>query len=712
MTIRQMVRMPGPKSLAVLLACLLFSFSTSCMREVQTIDCEKEPQHDSCKMLSIQNQGFSPRIYVDPPFGLSFSCVLLGCDETRTMVVENRGDALLAISKTRIVSIENHDFSFKLRQQTDDGLYVDTDLPSPQTPLFLAPSEKVEVEVRYDPQDAEEDIASFKLDWFNPKDSYENAVIEKLELALSAQYLGAAKDTITSDTLNFGYISVGQQTTRHVDITNTSTTDVVLALQSADILSEEPDTFRIEPGFVALVNPGDTISVPVTYSPLLPQASFAALQLQTNAIEGSYEIALMGTALESPTLTIVDPLDGLIDFGPVGLGTQHERSLQIRNDGGESASLQAQISLGSVAGFELIDGHSVLLDPLTDALVTVALSPNQGGQIAGELSLNLISNSPAASAPSSATIGLRADVQAPLLELGTPSLSFEPLVPGWVSSTQSIDIKNAGSGLLVIDDIGFEPGSSDQFEFTAPVDMPLFLNPDEGISLPLMVSANLLGPATGAVIFQSNSVDTAVHRVDLDVTIVSCEDACPIGGGTPSCNGGACSLEACDPGKHDSDGDLANGCECVEDQGGNDFGQVCSDRHDLGTLGDNCSSHPNTRMVTGTLHHQDDVDLFFVKTDDAGNAICDTLGDTSETSVELVDGPPGLSLCARIRDPETGCGGYTHHFDASVCGQTKYRHSGSYGSSDDKELTAWVLWKPSASPVCGEYTLRFRGEED
>ncbi|MFZ9888088.1 MAG: hypothetical protein ACO3JL_11350, partial [Myxococcota bacterium] len=43
-----------------------------------------------------------PRLYVDPPFGIGFDCVTLGCDETQTFVVENRGGGRLALRLIRL----------------------------------------------------------------------------------------------------------------------------------------------------------------------------------------------------------------------------------------------------------------------------------------------------------------------------------------------------------------------------------------------------------------------------------------------------------------------------------------------------------------------------------------------------------------------------------------------------------------------------------
>ena len=158
--------------------------------------------------------------------------------------------------------------------------------------------------------------------------------------------------------------------------------------------------------------------------------------------------------------------------------------------------------------------------------------------------------------------------------------------------------------------------------------------------------------------------------------------------------------------------DPLSGCECQEERGGSDIGASCTSRHNLGTLGDACSEHPSEKQFVGTLHSPEDIDVFFFSSDDASTfLICDGFGDSSKTTVQLLDGPPGLVLCANIAETGVGCGGYTTYFDENVCGQTKYEHDGSYGTDDDKDVTAWVMWHPDASPSCGEYTLKFRARD-
>ena len=115
--------------------------------------------------------------------------------------------------------------------------------------------------------------------------------------------------------------------------------------------------------------------------------------------------------------------------------------------------------------------------------------------------------------------------------------------------------------------------------------------------------------------------------------------------------------------------------------------------------------------MTGNLHNLEDVDLYFVHMDDGGSAFCDTFSDSFRAKVELLSAPPGLALCVNIRASGVGCGGYTNYFDPSYCGQNSYSANGSWADNDDKDVVAWVVWKPDASPICSDYQIKFRADD-
>ena len=715
---------PSISSLSLAVTLLLGS---ACATQIEEVDCLENPELGICEAADATTNNSPARIYVDPPFGVSFSCVLLGCNETRTLTIESKGSGSLGISRIVIDSEQVSDFSAALLREDAEGNLEEIDFPSADSPLILPPRTTAQLTVQYIPTDGIEDLGTLKIDWYDGYKSYDDAVVETLELNVSARFLGDATGALVSDRLNFGYAPIGDTTTLFVEVQNTSTSDVILSALSASLTEESSPAFELGMGWDGFANPGDTIKIPVTFTPSANEASYGKLVLETNDLVGYYEIDLMGTAIEHALLQAIEPADHVVDFGEVFFGQLRTRTMLLRNAGGQATTFTAEVTAGADQGFTLLDAGPFTLGPLDEQLVTIELNAQLGGPLSGNVTIvpEEITDEPAAeesvdeqdtvepAVPAEPiSVYLYAECSAPAATPSTTTLGFSPLVEGWTSDPMVVEVANTGTGELIISSVSFDVGSSEQIQIATGLTLPVILRPeDPPIEIPVMMFAAVLGDVTGALLIQTNSIDNDVIRVDIAGSVVTCEEGCPIANGAPDCSSGECGVASCIGGWHDTDLTASTGCECQEDRGGNDIGGVCSTRYDLGTLGDGCSSYPSQQVVQGTLHTAEDTDLFFARTEDTWAAFCDTFGDSSESSVELVDGPPGLVLCAVIREVESGCGGYTNYFDPGLCGSTRYSHDGSYGTEDSKDITAWVMWHPDAAPSCGTYTVKFRGED-
>ncbi len=704
-----MIKKLNVKSLILSIAAV-WAVASGCSTQVENVDCIENPDLGICQPTTVDGNTNPARIYVDPPFGASFSCVLLGCNETRMMTIENRGGVTLGISRVELESDMDHDFSIGLFEVDSLGNQSEIMSPTYDAPLLIERGKSVQLMVQYIPADGTEDVATLMIDWFNGNKAFEDTVIETLDLNVSGRFLGDATGVMVTEELNFGYTAAGEEKTLEVELLNTSETDVILSLMSATLSEDSAETFSIDPGFTGFVNPGDTIKIPVTYRPQLDEASFGTLVLEANDDNGIYEIPLMGTAIAEASLNVTHPTGFAVDFGQVEFASLRSRTVTLRNDGGTATTFEALVTSGAELGFSLVLPETDLLGPMESVEIGVDLVAGQGGPLSGSMSIEAGVDAEG-NRPEAITMSLMAECSAPVATPDHSMLSFPDLVEGWTSTPTPVTITNTGSGTLIVSSIEFDMGSSDQFQLAQGLSLPAMMNPGDVLEIPVLLTGLALGDTLGAILINSNSIEGGVLRVDLEGRVVTCSEGCPVSNGTPSCFNGTCEIMECNPGWHDTDDSSDTGCECQEDRGGSDIGQVCSTRYDLGTLGDGCSDYPNQKIMEGTLHDTDDMDLFFMRTEDTWGAFCDTFGDSARTSVELQNAPAGLVLCAVIRDANTGCGGYTNTYDPSVCGQLKYEHDGSYGSEDARDLTAWVMWHPDASPSCGSYTLKFRGED-
>ena len=685
-----------------LITGLLIGFLSGCATQVETIDCEENPDSPRCTPVTTQD-GIPPRLYVDPPFGLSFSCLTIGCDEEKIVTLENRGGSTLAIARLEIIAESGGDLSIEHWSLDIDGNRQAEQMPDPYTTIDLRYQETSDFSIRYIPTDAVEDVATLRIAYFDKAEgTYDEAVVEIMELPISARYVGVAEWQVGTDELDFGFVAVGETKTAELIIENTTPQPVVLGLDSADLSEDTPDAFELGMGWSAVANPGDEIRVPVTFTPTEESASFGTLVIQVTGSSQTLEIPLKGTSIEGGQLGFLNG-SGVLDFGDVHYGIGVERTLRLRNDGGSALDVGTALTVGSELGFSIETAENFSLGPLEEAVVVVRLTGAAGGTLEGLLAVN--------SNPS-ATIVLLADCAAPQAAMSQTSLNFGDIAEGWISDVQYVDIYNAGTGELVVSSLDFEVGTSAMFQVTVD-GLPASISPDDPpLRVGIHIEGYALGDQTGVLLVQSNSILSDFTRINLEAAVVTCDKACPTPNGLADCRSNSCGILSCSDGFHDVDLDPLSGCECQEERGGSDVGASCSNRHNLGTLGDACSEHPNEKQFVGTLHSPEDIDVFFFSSDDASTfLVCDGFGDSSRTTVQLLSGPPGLVLCANIAETGVGCGGYTTYFDPNVCGQNKYEHDGSYGTDDDKDVTAWVMWHPDASPSCGEYTLKFRARD-
>ena len=145
----------------------ILAVATGCSTKVENVDCLENPDLGICQPTTVDGNTNPARIYVDPPFGASFSCVLLGCNETRMMTIENRGGVTLGISRVALESDMDHDFSIALFEEDAMGNQMELMDPTYDAPLLIETGKSVRLMVQYIPADGTEDVATLMIDWFN-----------------------------------------------------------------------------------------------------------------------------------------------------------------------------------------------------------------------------------------------------------------------------------------------------------------------------------------------------------------------------------------------------------------------------------------------------------------------------------------------------------------------------------------------------------------
>lgn len=724
----------------------------SCVQEIDPFNCLSAP--GACSSVEEETKG-PPRLYVDPPFGVTFDCIALGCVETRPMIIENRGGGFTRLSKARLALDASTDMQVRLYDgeltedemraiyQKERALLLDdlplavvSDLepidedelltdeernaileglvplspPSDDEPLLLRPNQKVTALAVYAPTDGKTDEGTYNIVWSDGSVIFADAVLQNIDLPLRTRVLGDVSSSISTPTLSFGYVPVGQTVTLPVELLNTSVGGAILAITAATFDPTTPSEYSVifpEDTSTLLANAGDTIILPVQFTPTQEGIFVGSLYIATNdPIYPTLTVPLQATSVAAPVPALLEPASGQVNFGDVRLGTTREETIRIRNNGGTPISLTSSFVAGAEAGFSIASPTEQplpTLNPLDEIEVAVRLTPTVGGPIHGQI--NFTDSSGASTSLSMDAYGL-----APSGVWDVSSVEFGSLVQGWTAPAQTVHLANNGTGELTITSVEFEVGSSSQVHLAAVPPLPIKLEPNgESLDLSLLVVAQSLGRADATLLVTTDAVDNPVQRLPIRALVVTCAEGCPMNGGTPDCSAGRCEVGSCLPGRHDADQQFSSGCECEEDRQSNGVADIrgACPGSSIGTIGDDCASAPTNVTRSGTLHSTDDVDLYFFSADDGGGVFCDTFGDSFGVVVELISAPPGVELCMRAVGRGNGCGGENQR----QCGQSRYTVDGSFGSDDDRDVTVWVQWAPNAAPMCGNYTVRMRADD-
>lgn len=637
-----------------------------------------------------------PRFFAEPPFGVGFDCVTIGCDTEKSLVVENRGGGKLGVSLIRTTIDTSSDFTLRRKD--------DKPLPTPDEQVFLGPDEKLELVVRYVPGDGIIDEGAVELEHYDAAQEYVDAAPVTDEVPLTARAFGTPAATLPSEVLDFGFVPVGSSSTLELVVDNGGT-DAVLRVGPAALEDEAMTAFHPpEPADwdEGYANPGGSTTVRVAFTPATADAFFGALLIQTNdPARPTIRAVLQGTAIAEPRLAILEPV-GDLALPPVRVGETRTGTVIVRNIGGAPLDVNAAITSGAERGLSASPGALTAIGPLAAGAITVALSSQQGGDVSGALTLT--SNDP--TAPGGSVISVTGTVNAPVLQASPPAVDFGGVVQGWIAEPRTIALGNSGFGELTVTSIGFEVGSSSQMQLVDLPPLPVKLAPGEpGVVVTVVFNAQNIGPANAVLLVGSDSVSGDTARINIFGEVITCEQGCPTANGTPSCASGRCEVGTCFAGFHDADNGPGNGCECREDVVGNvvdDIPQACLGL-DLGTLSDN----DNGFNRSGTLHKLSDVDLYFIRMRDDTQFFDDDYG----AQVQLISGPPGLQVCANFQGPGTGCGGLPTNCSSSLV--RGHGQSGFFGSSDnDEDATIFVMWAPGSNPVCGNYTIQLRADAD
>ncbi len=624
----------------------------------------------------ISLEDLDPPGLVPDPSWLAFPCIGGSCDEVRTTTIAVRGRRAIAVRRIGLANPDRMDFAV-----TSDR--------SP--PFVLTIDETLAIDVQHRPNgDPTPDDAELLITYTDADpDGSDPERIDPgvVAVPLVRRRIGEALLTVSPAELNFGLVPLGSERSLPLTIRNEGFGNGGLWLDATATGRFEDLTIERRPP--GALFPSEAWDLSVVFRPTEERVFRGVLSLRAVGTETAVMVPVVGTS--RPRATLVVTPAGPIDLGELAVGQRAQTILTVSNEGGTPLTVQ-QTWIEPGTDDVSVRGPGVdapaRIAPLGSAEITVALTASRPGP--AQFALHLVTD---ADEHGVWTTPVRALVVRPQLEI-TPSTVDFGLVPrGW-TVTRPLEIRNAGFGELVVNDVSTTIGSSSLFTLAQRPRFPVTLRHRERVGLELVFRAEAEAVFRAAITISAQGADT---EVPLRSEGTSCERGCPVANGTPRCASGRCAIAECDPDYYDTDQRASNGCECASVAP--DPGPFCAEAQYIGRLDDDGSS----ATWVGQIATADDRDLVrFFAYDDSG-----FFTDAWRVEVRLESADPGIRFC--IFRHGTGAHLNACFFVTESCPEDRvYRRDGRFGRDDSADYVVRVFRTPGADATCTPYTLYVR----
>jgi hypothetical protein len=431
---------------------------------------------------------------------MAFGSVVNGTSSAATLTLSSSGTAAATISS---ISVSGTGFS----------------LGSETLPKTLSPGQTLAVPLSFAPTvtgSATGKVTIVSNSVANPTST----------VALSGEGVTATRQlTLSAPSLNFG--NVGNGTSSIATLTATSSGNSAATLSSVS-LSGSGFTM----GALALpksLAPGQSVAIPVTFTPKTTGADTGSLTLVSNATTAATStIALTGTGTSSAPQISLSATS--LSFGSVNDGSSKALALTVTSSGTSALSVNSLSISGS--GFSV--GPASLPATLAagqSLTVQITFLPQTAAAVTGKLTIN--SNSTTGTTSTVSLAGTGVTTTTPTLSLSTTALSFGSVVEG-TSTKQTLTLSSTGTAAVTIFSVSVV---ATDFTVVAGT-FPISLNPGASTTVTVQFGPKTTGTLTGQLAISSNSStgtsaavglsgfgEAAVaHSVDLTWTAPSASD--------------------------------------------------------------------------------------------------------------------------------------------------------------------------------------------
>ena len=423
-------------------------------------------QTNSTVALNLSGTGVTPGTLSPNPASLAFGSVQVGSNSSKSETLTNTGGATVTISQA---TASGAGFSVS-------GLTL---------PVTLAANQNVTFTATFAPTSA--GAASGTLSIVSDVSN------SPLSIPLSGTGLTPGALTANPSSANFGNVTVGNNQTAPVTVTNTGGESVTLS--SAVASGSGFSVTGANPPITLSAGQGATFNV--IFTPSAAGAASGTLTINSNASNTTLSVPLSGTGVAQGQL---GSNPSSFSFGNIQVGTSKSLTGTLTNTGGTSLTISAATASG--AGFSL----SGLALPLTlnagqSTSFTVLFTPTTSGGASGSVSITSTGSNPNLSIPLSGT-----GVTPGTLAANPTSVAFGSVQVG-NSTSLSETLTNTGGSTVTISQV-----SSTAAAFSiGGLTLPLTLTANQSVTFTATFVPTSAGAASGNLSVASSASNSTLN---------------------------------------------------------------------------------------------------------------------------------------------------------------------------------------------------------
>jgi len=429
----------------------------------------------STSVLTLSGSGVASGEMAASPASVAFGNVIVGNTQSVPVTVINTGGSNVTISQANV---------------TGTGFSI-TGLSLPAT---LTPNQAVTFTVKFAPAAAGNITGNLAI--------VSDAPGSPLNIALSG--IGVAPGSLTANpsSVNFGNVTVGNNKSVAVTVTNSGGTTVTISAAAA---TGNGFTFT-GPNLPAVVNAGQSATFNAIFTPTAGGSSSGNLTITSDANNPTLAIPLVGTGVTPGQIT---PNPTSLNFGNVAIGSSKTLVETLTNSGGTSLTISAASATGT--GFTL----SGIALPLTltagqSTTFNVQFAPTAAGASSGNVVITSNGANPTLDIALSGT-----GVTPGTLSANPTSLSFGNVQVG-SNTSLSETLTNTGGANVTISQASV---TGTGFSVTG-LTLPVTLTPTQTVTFSVKFAPTVAGAVSGNVAIISDASNSPLN-VTLSATGVT-----------------------------------------------------------------------------------------------------------------------------------------------------------------------------------------------